>query len=323
MRVPVLTILLALASVPAAADDAFRTRLTGYIADHGGCAGSRALVERELVAFERGRGDGDPGGLLLFGKAAAEWGGEDIRDLVAVIRACEALRARPGQSAEEGERRLAERTEPLARAMRRVIVLSSPPSAIPEPSARPGLRADALPGAGGERDAAGPHRRRLGPAFVPVDLSRAPPPAGKAGEDGRRTPLPPFPRVSAEAPPAPAPEPEEAPVAARRTAIHVAFSPEAAPEAGPAFRRAPPRAQAPDPQPCAVTRERFERLRSGMTPMEVEAVFGCRGRLDSASVIEGIGTFEVHVWSPPSRPGSVTVTFQDRRLKAKAQRGLI
>ena len=60
-----------------------------------------------------------------------------------------------------------------------------------------------------------------------------------------------------------------------------------------------------------------------MSPTEVEAVFGCRGRLDSAAAIDGVGTFEVYVWSPPGLAGSVTVTFQDRRLRAKAQRGLI
>lgn len=317
MRVPVLTILIALAPVPAAADEASRARLTGYVADHGGCAGSRALVERELVAFERGRAEGDPASLALFGKLAAEWTAEDIHDLIAVVRACEALRARP-RATEDGGGRLAERLDHLAQAMRRAIVLSTRPSEVAETAAPSGLRTDALPETDGRRAASRAGRRGQGPAFVPADTSRS-----AAPDDGQR----PFSREAehrpAEAPPpAATSEPADAAAAPRREALRAAFaSGSAAPGGGSAFRHAA--VPAARPEPCTVTRERFERIRAGMTPNEVEAVFGCRGRLDSATAIDGIGTFEVHVWSPPSLAGSVTVTFHDRRLKAKAQRGLI
>ncbi len=173
MRVPALAILIALAptlaATGAAADEAFRARLSEVIAEQGGCAESRALVEGELAAFERARkGEetaDEPAPLLLFGKPAADWTGENIRDLVAVIRACEA--ARPGQSrnAEERERRLTERMDRLAQAMRRAVVLSRRPPEIEETSANPTLRADALP------EAAGGGRPRAGPAAA----ARAPP----------------------------------------------------------------------------------------------------------------------------------------------------
>lgn len=334
MRVPALAVLIALVPLsaprPAAAEDGFRARMSDYLADHGGCPGSRALVEREFVAFERGRAEGDAASLALFGKLVSEWTAEDIGDLVAVIRACEAARPAPSRSAEDGERRLAERLDYLAQAMRRAIVLSTQPSGVPEPAARSGLRADALPEAGSERDpAARAGRRGQGPAFVPMDPSPAAPAAGAAAEDGRRaasrtaafTPAP----TPSQTPPAPKPSPEPAEAArpSRPDTLRAAFVPgSAAPAVGSAFRRTAAPAQAL-PEPCAVTRERFERVRAGMSPTEVEAVFGCRGRLDSAAAIDGVGTFEVYVWSPPGLAGSVTVTFQDRRLRAKAQRGLI
>jgi hypothetical protein len=323
MRVVVLTALITLLPLPAAAEDGFRARLNDYVADQGGCPRSRALVERELVAFERGRAEGEPGSLALFGKLAAEWTAEDIQDLIAVIRACEALRPRP-RPAEDGERRLAERLDYLAQAMRRAIVLSTQPSAIPEGSAPSGLRADAPPEAGGGPGAAPRSGRRgQGPAFVPVDASRPAPASVSAPDEGRR-PFSPerSPAEASLARAAPALGPAEA-AAPRREALRVAFAPgSAAPGIGSAFHRAAAVPEAPVVA-CVVTRERFERIRAGMSPNEVEGVFGCRGRLDSAAAIEGIGTFEVHVWSPPSLAGSVTVTFQDRRLKAKVQRGLI
>lgn len=322
MRVPALAIVIALSPFPAAADESFRARLTDYLADYGGCPGSRALVERELVGFERGRAEGEPASLALFGKLAADWTAEDIQDLLAVIRECEALRVRP-HSGEDGARRLAERLDFLAQAMRRAVVLSAQPAEIVEASSS-GLRADTQPESGTGRDAAArTGRRGRGSAFVPVDASRPAPAVASAADGPRRPPSHEAERPAAS-PPAAAPTPDPADAAApRREALRVALVPgSAAPDGGAAFR--PAAAVAPArPEPCAVTQERFERIRAGMTPNEVEAVFGCRGRLDSAAAIEGIGTFEVYVWSPPSLAGSVTVTFQDRRLKAKARRGLI
>lgn len=323
MRVPALAIVIALSPFSAAADEAFRTRLTDYLADYGGCPGSRALVERELVGFERGRAEGEPASLALFGKLAAEWTAEDIRDLLAVIRDCEGLRARPG---EDGARRLAERLDFLAQAMRRAVVLSAQPPEMSEAASSPGLRADALPEAGRMQGGARTGRRGQGPAFVPVDASRAAPTLAAAADGTRRPPSHEMERPAAEASaPGTAPTlgPADTVAAPQREALRVALAPgSATPDGGPSFRRAAGVAQV-QPEPCAVTRERFERIHAGMSPVEVETVFGCRGRLDSAAAIDGVGTFEVYVWSPPSLAGSVTVTFQDRRLKAKVQRGLI
>ncbi len=101
MHVPALAILIALIPLSATAGDAFRAHLTNYVAAHTGCAGSRTLVERELAGFERGaRGDA-PASLTLFGKRAATWTEEDIRDLLAVIRTCEETGGR--HFAEDGE----------------------------------------------------------------------------------------------------------------------------------------------------------------------------------------------------------------------------
>ncbi|SFK77303.1 hypothetical protein [Methylorubrum salsuginis] len=343
MRLPALAILIALAPSLAAADDAFRARLSEIIAEQGGCAESRALVEGELAAFERarkgdetGQGDGkadETAPLLLFGKPAAAWSGENIRDLVAVIRACEA--ARPGQSrnAEERERRLTERMDRLAQAMRRAVVLSRRPPEIEETSANPTLRSDALPeAAGGGAAARRTGRRGAGPAFVPLDGARA---AQTPPEGERRAPARAAAHASAAVPPSTlAPETRSAPAAAtapsRREAAsdapqnapRAAFAPGAALSIEPAFRPGAAPAEAAPPRTCLVTRERFERIRTGMSLKEVEGLFGCRGRLDSAVAIDGLGTFEVYVWSPPSQAGSVTVTFQNRRLTTKVLRGM-
>ncbi|KQT46463.1 hypothetical protein ASG52_12050 [Methylobacterium sp. Leaf456] len=330
MRVPALAVLIALAPSLAAADDAFRARLSDAITQQGGCAESRALVEGELAAFERARkGDGtgdEAAPLLLFGKPAVEWSGEDIGDLVAVIRDCEA--ARPGQSRNtaERERRLTERMDRLAQAMQRAVVLGARPPEVEETAAHPALRAGALSaaeaGGGGSEAARRTGRRGPGPAFVPLDSARAAAPAVPAPA-----------RAAAHAPaaassPAPPPEfkSEPAPVAAaapRREAPRVAFAPGAALGTEPAFRQSAIQDAADEPAPaCLVTRDRFERVAAGMSLTEVEGLFGCRGRLDSAAVIDGTGTFEVYVWSPPGGSGSVTVTFQNRRLKTKALRGM-
>jgi len=334
MRVPALAVLIALAPSLAVADEAFRARLSEIIAGQGGCAESRALVEGELAAFEQARkgdrqrdGNGDEAApLLLFGKPAVEWSGEDIGDLVAVIRDCEA--ARPGQSrnAAERERRLNERMDRLAQAMQRAVVLGARPPGVEEAGAHPALRADALPpaeaGGGGSEAARRTGRRGSGPAFVPLDSARAAAPA-----------VPAPPRAAAHAPaavPPPTPSPElksePAPAAAapsRREAPRAAFAPGATLGTEPTFRQNAIEDAADEPAPtCLVTRDRFERVAAGMSLGEVEGLFGCRGRLDSATVIDGTGTFEVYVWSPPGGSGSVTVTFQNRRLKTKALRGM-
>jgi hypothetical protein len=331
MHVPALAILIALVPLSAIAGDAFRAHLTDYVAAHAGCAGSRTLVERELAGFERGRAGDESASLTLFGKRAATWTEEDIRDLLAVIRTCEETGGR--LFAEDGEPRLVERLDDLARSMRRAVLLSTqsgqgPSQALIAPP--PGR--DAPPD--GRSAAARTGRRSQRPAFTPADTSRTATVTGAVADHGRGTP----PRASAWAPsepPAASEPPSEsraAPEPARGT------TPRALSAAGSAVRSAAP-TMASDtvkstgaafqslagpgerqPEPCAVTRERFARIRAGMTPMEVEAVFGCRGRLESATAIEGIGTFEVYVWSPPSQSGSATVTFQDRRLKSKVLR---
>ncbi|WP_342150937.1 hypothetical protein [Methylorubrum sp. SB2] len=325
MRVPALAVLIALAPSVASADEAFRARLSEIIAGQGGCAESRALVEGELAAFEQARKGDAAAPLLLFGKPAADWSGEEIGDLVAVIRDCEA--ARPGQSrnAAERERRLTERMDRLAEAMQRAVVLGARPAEVEEAAAHPALRAGALSvaeaGGNGSEAARRTGRRGPGPAFVPLDSARAAAPA-----------VPPAPRVAAHAPaalPPPASTPalpsEPAPVAApsRREAPRAAFAPATALGTEPAFRQGAAQDEADEPAPtCLVTRDRFERVAAGMSLTEVEGLFGCRGRLDSAAVIDGTGTFEVYVWSPPVGSGSVTVTFQNRRLKTKALRGM-
>ncbi|MFD1352918.1 hypothetical protein [Methylorubrum suomiense] len=334
MHVPALAILIALIPLSATAGDAFRAHLTNYVTAHTGCAGSRTLVERELAGFERGRAGDAPASLTLFGKRAATWTEEDIRDLLAVIRTCEETGGR--HFAEDGEPRLVERLDDLARSMRRAVLLSTQSGQGPSqaPIAPPPGRDDPPEDGDGRSAAAQTGRRSQRPAFTPADTSRAATVTGAVADHGRGTP----PSASAwtpSEPPAASEPPTEsraAPEPARGT------TPRAVSAAGSAARPAAP-SMASDtvrstgaafqslagpgerqPEPCAVTRERFARIRAGMTPMEVEAVFGCRGRLESATAIEGVGTFEVYVWSPPNQSGSATVTFQDRRLKAKALR---
>ena len=311
MRVAVMTILVALAPAAAAASG-FREHLAGYLAGNGGCGGSRALLEREFAAFERARAEGGAAPLLLFGKPAGAWSGEDVRELLAVVRACEAARLAPGRTAEENERRLAERLEQIARALRRAIALSGPQADAVEASALSAV---------GSGHRAG--RLRQGPAFVAMAAGA---PAGGAPYEATRPDArtaDPARAPSAEAPPQAVPPDAQAPGADRESGRDGARSP-GAPGKDATLLRAAARTvpEAAATQSCTLTMARFEQISANMSPAEAEALFGCRGRIDSATAIPGLGIFEIYIWSPDGQAGSVTLTFQNRRLKAKRQRGL-
>ena len=129
--------------------------------------------------------------------------------------------------------------------------------------------------------------------------------------------------------------PDQPPAARAEVPLSAGRGPQAAPEprppsssgawplrlsavAAPAAERQPE----PDPRHCSLDRTTFERIRAEMLLPEVEAVLGCRGTLSSASTVPGLGEFETFAWSDMARTSAVTMTFRNKRLASKSQRGL-
>jgi hypothetical protein len=73
---------------------------------------------------------------------------------------------------------------------------------------------------------------------------------------------------------------------------------------------------------CPVSLGTFDLLQAEMRLAEAEGLLGCRGTLDATATLPGLGTFETYLWSDRGSGGTVTLIFQNKRLRSKAQRGL-
>jgi hypothetical protein len=129
--------------------------------------------------------------------------------------------------------------------------------------------------------------------------------------------------------------PDQPPAARAEVPLPAGRAPQAAPEPRPpsssgawplrlsaVAASAAERQPEPDPRHCSLDRTTFERIRAEMLLPEVEAVLGCRGTLSSASTVPGLGDFETFAWSDMARTSAVTMTFRNKRLASKSQRGL-
>jgi hypothetical protein len=66
----------------------------------------------------------------------------------------------------------------------------------------------------------------------------------------------------------------------------------------------------------------FDLLEAEMRLFEVEDLLGCRGTIEAIATIPGLGTYETYLWSDRDGGATVTLIFQNKRLRSKAQRGL-
>ncbi|RVU20158.1 hypothetical protein [Methylobacterium oryzihabitans] len=309
--------------------EAARSPLRTALATQGGCGAHRALVEQRLgpldaaAVFPSQVSDPHED---LFGKPADLWTEADIRDALAVYAACEDREQGPplvGKATPRPE------TARLERMLRRLIALSQAKDAAEDqserssgpPPARPPGKADAQP------------RERRGTAFAP---NHATAPI-----------VDPFQEKRGAAGPVPAGGPDDGDVAASLTggagqaaqAVTQVASADAAAAIGPdaALRQAGqggdrarlPGARAPSglalvppPPVCALTLAGFRQVRAEMPVREVEATIGCSGILDTATLIPGVGEIEIYNWTDERTNARITMTFYDKRLKRKSQRGL-
>ncbi|MGX7704912.1 hypothetical protein [Methylobacterium sp. Gmos1] len=295
----------ALAAVPSP----FRAALAAA----GGCGAHRALAEERLGRLSAPAASAvPPGEADLFGKPAGQWTEDEIRDALAAFASCE---TRSGPAGTEWNERLARDLRGLNTALRRAIVVghARAPVEAGEERAPHGSNRSGAP--------TGPTRLRQGPAFTPALRS------GSAAPEGPRPDTAPATAPHAEAP---------------NAVAVVAISPDAWDDAPPArtWRTQPPAA---DPSPaapsrstlapvaahrppterthCPVSLVAFELLQAEMRLAEVEGLLGCRGTIDATTTIPGLGTFETYLWSERGS-GTVTLVFQNKRLRSKAQRGL-
>ena len=295
-------------SALAAAPSPFRAALAAA----GGCGAHRALAEERLgrlgivamPAVPQGGGD-------LFGKPAGAWTEDEIQDALAAFAACE---IRSGPAGTGRSERLAHDLRGLDAALRRAIVvgLARAPLEAGEERAPHGSGRGGAP--------SGPSRLRQGQAFTPalrsggtpIALRPVPAPFGEPQADPPHPvsampaafpeawdDAPPgrtFPAQPATAEPAPTVSPHPAPVAAHR----------------------PPTERTQ----CPVRLGTFERLQAEMRLPEVEGLLGCRGAIDATATIPGLGTFETYLWTDRDSGATITLVFQNKRLRSKAQRGL-
>ncbi|TGE02231.1 hypothetical protein [Methylobacterium nonmethylotrophicum] len=294
----------------AAAPSPFRAALAAA----GGCGAHRALAEERLGRLGATAASAVPQGEAdLFGKPAGQWTEDDIRDALSAFAACE---TRSGPAGTGRSERLARDLRGLDTALRRVIVVghARAPVEAGEERAPHGSNRGGAP--------TGPTRLRQGSAFTPALRS--------GGVPGGPRPVAAF----GDSPPAEAPQAVAGPAA----------SPDAGDDAPPAgaWHRQPPAA---DPAPaasfrsalapvaahrpptgrtqCPVSLGTFEMLQAEMRLSEVEGLLGCRGTIDVTATIPGLGTFETYLWSDRGSGGAtITLVFQNKRLRSKAQRGL-
>jgi hypothetical protein len=305
-------LLAACGSVPAAEPTPFRTALAAA----GGCGQHRALAEERLGRLDAATASAlPPGESDLFGKPAGHWTEDEIRDALAVFAACESP---AGPGAARGRARLARDLRSFETALRRAIVVGHAPAPAETGEERP-------PHDSGRSAAQGPApsgsgRLRQGPAFIPAagaaPLPPRPPPAARDTNPAETRPA----AAAASADPVAAALPGEAVPPARpgraRDQGH------AAPE--PPGRSAPVAAHRPPTErtQCPISLGTFEMIQAEMRLAEVESLIGCRGSIESTATIPGLGAFETYLWSDRGGSATVTLVFQNKRLRSKVQRGL-
>lgn len=294
----------------AAAPSPFRTAL----AEAGGCGAHRALAEERLGRLGAATVSAVPQGEAdLFGKPAGQWTEDEIRDALSAFAACE---TRSGPAGPAWNERLARDMRGLETALRRAIVVghARAPVEAGEERAPHGSNRSGTP--------TGPTRLRQGPAFTPALRG------GSAAPEGPRpvtasgdTPRPEAPNAVAVTSAAPEAW-DDAPTA---RVWHTQ-----PPVADPVLALRPRSALAPvaahrpptERTQCPVSLVAFELLQADMRLSEVETLLGCRGTVDATATIPGLGTFVTYLWSDRSSGATVTLVFQNKRLRSKAQRGL-
>ena len=312
-------ILLAPALLIAACGSALAAEPTPFraaLAAAGGCGHHRALAEERLGRLDAATASAVPQGEAdLFGKPAGLWTEDEVRDALAAFAACESG-PRPGHAA-SGRERLARDLRGLETALRRAIVVGharAPEGAEDRPPHGSGR------GAAPTRAAAssGPGRLRQGPAFIPAARAGGAAPEGRAPVEGAPDAAPAEARLEAAASAAAA-VPEEA-----GPAIRTAIAREQGHAASEPSRPVPAAAHRPPTErtQCPVSLGTFEILQAEMRLAEVEALLGCRGSIEGTATIPGLGAFETYLWSDRGGSFTVTLVFQNKRLKSKAQRGL-
>lgn len=309
MRLLLATVLLAAAcgSSLATTPSPFRTTL----AMAGGCGVHRALAEERLgrlgtatvTAVPQGEAD-------LFGKPAGQWTEDEIRDALSAFAACEILLGPEGTGRSE---RLARDLRSLKAALRRAIVVEHASAPIETGEER------APHGTGREGTPTGATRLRQGPAFTPALRSAPTAPAGpRPVVASVGTPRAEAPRAPTATPTASADLPENVPSDRTRHARPPTADPGAPSRPVPVAAHRPPTGQ----RACLINLGTFELIEAEMRLPEVESLLGCRGSIDASATIPGIGTFETYLWSDRSGGGTITLVFQNQRLRSKAQRGL-
>ncbi|AWB19919.1 hypothetical protein DA075_02370 [Methylobacterium currus] len=294
----------------AAAPSPFRAALAAA----GGCGAHRALAEDRLGRLSAATAAAVPQGEAdLFGKPAGEWTEDEIRDALSAFAACE---IRSGPAGTGRSERLARDLRGLDTALRRAIVVAHARAPVEAGAER------APHGSGRGGAPTGSVRLRQGPAFAPSLRS-----GGGAMEVLRPG------AASGDTPPADAPHALAVPAAlpdAWDDAPTVRTWRTQPPAADPALA-APPRsalapvaAHRPPTQrtQCPVSLGAFDLLQAEMRLSEVEDLLGCRGTIDATAMIPGLGTFETYLWSDRGSGATVTLVFQNKRLRSKAQRGL-
>ncbi|MET7246230.1 hypothetical protein ABZT49_23030 [Methylobacterium sp. EM32] len=313
MRLLLATALLAAAccSSLAAAPSPFRAALAAA----GGCGAHRTLVEQRLGRLSAATADAVPQGEAdLFGKPAGQWTEDEIRDALSAFAACE---TRSGPAGTGWSGRLDRDLRGLDTALRRAIVVGH---------ARPAIEAgEERAPHGSNRGGAptGPTRLRQGPAFTPALRSGGSAPQGpRPGATPGDTPPTEEPHTVAVPAASPDASDDTPPVRTWRTQPPTA---DAALDAPSRSRPVPVAAHRPPTErtQCPLSSLAFELLQAEMRLSEVEGLLGCRGTIDATATIPGLGTFETYLWSDRGN-GSATITlvFQNKRLRSKAQRGL-
>ena len=317
MRFLLAPALLAAACGPAlaAAPSPFRATLDAA----GGCGAHRALAEERLgrlgtvSATAVPKGDAD-----LFGKPAGRWTDAEIRDALAAYADCE-IRSGPAGTARS--ERLARELRGLDAALRRAIVAGhaqAPLDAGEERASHGSGRGDAPAGGG---------RLRQGPAFTPAVIpglrsgGSAPSALRTAGTAGSALPAG-VPRTVAAAVPAALPDAWSDIPPARTWGEPPAADPEPAALPRPALAQVAAHRPPTERTQCPISVGTFELLQAEMRLAEVERLLGCRGTLDATAAIPGLGTFETYLWSDRGSSATVTLVFQNKRLRSKVQRGL-
>jgi len=277
----------------AAAPSPFRAALAAA----GGCGMHRVLAEERLGRLGAATAHAVPQGEAdLFGKPAGQWTEDEIRDAVSTFAACETQSgsARTGMS-----ERLARDLRGLETALRRAIVVGH--------TRAPGEAREEWAPHGGGGASSGTSRLRQGSAFIPALRS------GVAQAEVPRA-LAAMPAASPDA------RGDGLPVRAWQAQPSVADAagepPRLATASVAAHRPPTERTQ------CPVSLGTFDLLQAEMRLAEAEGLLGCRGTLDATATLPGLGIFETYLWSDRGSGGTVTLIFQNKRLRSKAQRGL-